>query len=83
MMTYTAPDGFVIESKPYPEVVTYTCPSEGISDGIYYSQETTGAATIIGIQQINIKRSIVNNSVTIEIRMSSDQELIDYINQVQ
>jgi hypothetical protein len=49
-------------------------------DGIYYSIETTGAATEIGIQQINIKRSVDNNYMDIEIIMSSDEELIEYQN---
>jgi len=61
MMTYTAPDGHVIESLPYPKIVVYACKCEEIVDGIYYSVETTGAATEIGIQQIKIKRIVDNN----------------------
>jgi hypothetical protein len=80
MMTYTAPDGHIIESLPYPQIVTYSCPCSEIVDGIYYSIETTGAATEIGIQQINIKRSVDNNYMDIEIVMSSDEELIEYQN---
>jgi len=80
MMTYTAPDGHIIESLPYPQIVTYSCPCSEIVDGIYYSIETTGAATQIGIQQINIKRSVDNNYMDIEIIMSSDEELIEYQN---
>jgi hypothetical protein len=79
-MTYTAPDGHIIESLPYPQIVTYSCPCSEIVDGIYYSIETTGAATEIGIQQINIKRSVDNNYMDIEIIMSSDEELIEYQN---
>lgn len=81
MMTYTAPDGFIIESKPYPEIVKYNCACEGIVDGVLYSVETTGAATEIGIQQIKIKRIVNNNYMSIEIQMSSDAELIEYIKQ--
>ena len=81
MMKYTAPDGHVIESKPYPEIVNYNCPCEGIVDGVYTSLETTGAATEIGIQQIKIKRIVDNNNMSIQIQMSSDAELIEYINQ--
>jgi hypothetical protein len=81
MMTYTAPDGYVIESKPYPEVVKYDCPCQGIVDGVFYSVETTGADTQIGIQQIKIKRTVNNNYMSIEIQMSSDAELIEYINE--
>lgn len=78
-MTYTAPDGHIIDSLPYPQVVTYTCACD-LPEGIYESQETTSAATPIGIQQINITRTVVAGSMTIEIVMSSDQELQDYIN---
>lgn len=81
MMTYTAPDGHIIESLPYPQSVQYSCTCSGISDGIYDSMETTSADTQIGIQQIRIQREVLNNFMTINITMSSDQELIDYINQ--
>lgn len=80
MMTYTAPDGHIIESLPYPQVVNYSCECSEIVDGIYYSIETTGAANEIGIQQINIKRIVDNNYMDIEIVMSSDEELIEYQN---
>lgn len=80
MMTYTAPDGHIIESLPYPEIVTYNCNCEEIVDGIYTSIETTGAATEIGIQQIKIKRVVDNNNMIIIIVMSSDKELIEYQN---
>lgn len=79
-MTYKAPDGHIIESLPYPQVVNYSCECSEIVDGTYYSTETTGAATEIGIQQINIKRSVDNNYMDIEIIMSSDAELIEYQN---
>lgn len=81
MMTYTAPDGFIIQSKPNPEIVKYECSCSDITDGIYYSIETTGDSTEIGIQQIKIKRTVSNNFMKIEIQMSSDAELIAYINQ--
>lgn len=81
MMTYSAPDGYKIESKPYPEIVLYECPCSEIVDGIYTSIETTGADTEIGIQQIKIKRIVNNNFMNIEIQMSSDVELIEYINE--
>ena len=80
MMTYTAPDGHIIESLPYPQKVNYSCNCEEIVDGIYYSIETTGAATEIGIQQMKIKRAVDNNNMNIEIIMSSDEELIEYQN---
>lgn len=79
MMTYTAPDGNVIESLPNPQIVKYECNCSDIVDGIYTSVETTGAATEIGIQQIKIKRIVDNNYMKIEIQMSSDAELLQYI----
>jgi hypothetical protein len=80
MMTYTAPDGHIIESMPYPEEVYYTSICKGIVDGRYESMETTGAATIIGIQQIKIFRLVENNVMDLTIKMSSDEELIAYQN---
>ena len=80
MMTYTAPDGFIIESKPYPEEVVYECPCSGIVDGRFTNMETTGANTTIGIQQIRILRAVENNNMVITIRESSDTELIEYQN---
>jgi hypothetical protein len=79
-MTYTAPDGHIMESLPYPQEVIYSCDCTEIVDGVYTSIETTGAATEIGIQQIKIKRTVDNNNMTIEIVMSSDEELIEYQN---
>lgn len=79
MMTYTAPDGHIINSLPNPQIVIYECDCSEIVDGIYYSVETTGAATEIGIQQIKIKRSVDDNWMKIEIQMSSDAELLKYI----
>ena len=80
MMTYKAPDGYIIESLPYPQEVTYSCLCQGIVDGIYESMETTGLANIIGIQQIKIKRIVENNNMNLSIIMSSDEELIEYQN---
>lgn len=80
MMTYPAPDGTILESLPYPQEVTYVCSCQGFSDGIYESMETTSSSTEIGIKQIRIKRIIENNFVTITIRESSDDELIEYKN---
>ena len=79
-MKYTAPDGHIIESLPSPQPVNYECACQDIIDGIYYSVETTGAATDIGIQQIKIKRIVDNNYMKITVIMSTDEELIEYIN---
>ena len=79
-MKYIAPDGYIIESLPSPQSVNYECACQDIIDGIYYSVETTGAATDIGIQQIKIKRIVDNNYMKITVIMSTDEELIEYIN---
>lgn len=76
-MTYTAPDGHVIVSRPEGPV-TYTCSQEGMTEGIFFSLETKSAATSIGIQQIQITRSIGVDSITISIKESSSEELIQY-----
>ncbi len=83
MMKYKAPDGYIIQSRPYPDEVVYNCACSGIVDGRYYSIETTGAATTIGIQQIQIQRVVENDTMEITIRESSEQELIDYKNDNQ
>lgn len=80
-MKYTAPDGFVIESKEN-EVVTYTCSCD-MYDGVYESVETTGSNTPIGIQQIKIKRTVSNNQMVITITTATEQELLDYIQSCQ
>lgn len=80
MMNYTAPDGYVIHSEPYPKSVEYICHCEGVPDGKYHSVETTSSDTEIGIQQIKIVRVVSKNKMHITITMSSDQELLDYIN---
>lgn len=80
MMKYTAPDGYILQSRPYPEEVTYTLTCSFLPEGRYESMETTGSANPIGIQQIRILRLVQNETMTITIRESSEQELIDYIN---
>ena len=76
-MEYTAPDGHIITSSPNGPV-TYTCPQEGMTEGIFFSLETKSAATSIGIQQIQITRSISTDSITITIKESSSEELVQY-----
>lgn len=76
-MEYTAPDGHVMTSSPNG-LVTYTCAQEGMTEGIFFSLETKSAATSIGIQQIQITRSISVDSITISIKESSSEELVQY-----
>jgi hypothetical protein len=79
-MKYTAPDAHIIESLPSPTPVNYECDCQDIIDGVYYSIETTGAPSEIGIQQIKIKRIVDNNFMKITVIMSTDEELLTYIN---
>lgn len=85
MMTYPAPDGHIIESKPYPQEVIYSCPCEpsNYTDGSYYSVEVCSADTTIGIQAIHINREVTNAIMKITIKEFSEEELIEYINNNQ
>lgn len=82
MMTYTAPDGHIIESLPYPLEVIYSsdCSPENYSDGIYKSDEIKGSTSQIGIQGIHITRAVDYDKMEITLVEFSEQELIDYIN---
>jgi hypothetical protein len=76
-MEYTAPDGHIIISSPN-NPVTYTCSQEGMTEGIFFSLETKSDSTIIGIQQIQITRTISTGSITIQVVESTDAELEQY-----
>lgn len=80
-MTYTAPDGHIIVSSP-DGPVTYTCDQTGMTEGVFFSLETKSAATSIGIQQIQITRTIDDASITISIKESTSDELIAYQKEV-
>lgn len=79
MMTYRAPDGHLIETKPYPEVVVYQCNCVDFVDGVYESSETMAGDGPLGIQQMRITRTVENNFMTISVRESSYDELLEYI----
>ena len=81
-MKYIAPDGHVIISDPNGPV-TYSCPQEGMTEGTFYSLETISAATSIGIQQIQITRAITEGNITITIKESTSEELIQYQKDVE
>jgi hypothetical protein len=81
-MTYTAPDVHVIISSSEGPL-TYTCSHEGMTDWLFFSLETKSASTIIGIQQIQITRTITTESITIQIVESTDAELEQYKIDVQ
>ena len=78
-MTYTAPDGHIIESVPLPDEVTYisNCSKKDFGDGYYYSYETMGAPTSLGVQGIHVNRTVNEGIMTIIIKEFSEQELID------
>lgn len=79
-MQYKAIDGTLIESKTN-ETVSYITTVENHPQGVFESYETQSSSTPIGIEQIKVVRTVVGNQMTIEITESSEQELIDYINQ--
>jgi hypothetical protein len=54
-----------------------------MTEGTFFSLETKSASTIIGIQQIQITRTITIGSITIQIVESTDAELEQYIIDVQ
>ncbi len=80
MMKYTAPDGYIIESNPL-EAIIYVCEANGLNAG--FSLETAHANTPIGIQQIQIVRTLDSyGMITITITESNNEELLNYINEV-
>jgi len=81
-MTYTAPDGHIIVSSPNGPV-TYSCEQTGMTEGTFFILETTGANTSIGIQQIQITKVVDQSTVTIIIKESTNEELIQYQKDVE
>jgi len=81
-MEYTAPDGYVMVSSP-TQAVTHSCKVTGYLNGVYFSVETYPANTVIGIQQMQITRTVTNNVMNISIVESTDEELLAYIAECQ
>jgi hypothetical protein len=81
-MKYKAIDGTILESNSN-QTVTYTCDVDNHAEGVFISYETYPSSSPIGIQQIKIVRTVIGNQMTIEITESTEQELLDYINQIQ
>lgn len=81
-MTYTAPDGHIIEfiDTPIDYVIN---PSNYYEDGIYIDLFTEADTTLIGIKQQRVIKTQLNTILTIQIRWSTTQELIDYIESVK
>ncbi len=82
-MRYITPDGTVLKSLPYPQVVTHTCNSTGLPDGVYISYETTSAVSEYGIQQVKITRIVEDNVMRITLVESNNQELEEYLNSIK
>jgi hypothetical protein len=80
-MIYTAPDGHVMQSNSNAPV-EYTCAFSGGILGTFESLETQAANNVYGIEQIKIIREISQDSITITVTESTEQELQDYINSV-
>ena len=81
-MTYKAPDGHIIVSNPNAPV-TYSCPQTGMLEGTFYGLETMSANTSIGIQQIQITKVISEDTISITIKESTSEELIQYQKDVE
>lgn len=79
MMTYTAPDGHIMESVPLPNEVTYisVCSNADFGNGYYYSYETMGSDNELGVEGIHVNRTVENEVMTIVVKEFSEQELID------
>lgn len=81
-MEFTAPDGHImifIDSPVFYEIN----PSNYYDDGIYIDLFTEGDSTPIGIKQQRVIKTQANGVLNIEIRWSTNQELLDYIESVK
>jgi hypothetical protein len=77
-MEFTAPDGHIITFIDSP-VFYEINPSNYYEDGIYIDLFTEGDSTPIGIKQQRVIKTQANGVLNIEIRWSTNQELLDYI----
>lgn len=82
MMTYTAPDGHIMEFIDIP-IFYEINPSDYYEDGVFIDLFTESDTTPIGIKQQRVIKTQSNNILNIEIRWSTEQELIDYIESVK
>ena len=82
MMTYTAPDGHIMEFIDKP-VFYKINESNYYEDGVYIDLFTESDNTEIGIKQQRIIKKQLDNILNIEIRWSTEQELIEYIESVK
>lgn len=81
-MEYTAPDGYVMEFTNTPVIYTIN-PSNYYKDGVYFDLFTEADITPIGIKQQRVIKTQNQGELTIEIRWSTEQELLDYIESVK
>lgn len=77
-MEFTAPDGHIMTFIDSP--VTYVInPSNYYEDGVYIDMFTEGDDTPIGIKQQRVIKTQSNGELSILIRWSTDEELLEYI----
>ena len=81
-MEFTAPDGHVLTFIDTP-VFYEINPSNYYEDGVYIDLFTEGDNTPIGIKQQRVIKTQANGVLNIEIRWSTEQELIEYIESVK
>lgn len=81
-MEYTAPDGYIMEFIDTPVIYTIN-PSNYYEDGVYIDLFTESDITPIGIKQQRVIKTQNQGELTIEIRWSTEQELLDYIESVK
>ena len=81
-MTYPAIDGTVLVSNPN-QLVTYSCPSQGHAEGVFFALETTSAVNKYGIQQIRINYIVTNGVISYTITESTDVELEIYLESIK
>ena len=81
-MEFTAPDGHIITFIDSP-VFYEINPSNYYENGVYIDLFTEGDITPIGIKQQRVIKTQANGVLNIEIRWSTNQELLDYIESVK
>jgi altronate dehydratase len=81
-MEFTAPDGHIITFIDSP-VFYEINPSNYYENGVYIDLFTEGNSTPIGIKQQRVIKTQANGVLNIEIRWSTNQELLDYIESVK
>ena len=79
-MNYPCLDGTMLQSSP-DGPVSHTLPITGYNDGSYESFETSNKEDGT-LQQIKIVRTVTNGIMTVVVTERTQQEIEDYINQI-